>query len=136
MFINKRKVIWDQYLEMLTGVLRVLDRELATILDGWQDATEEADALGYFDRAEHITGLGFVACQAYMTATYGRRKIQKILPLPLVQSIAQDNAAFKSLIMQPITGSITMCVGTIIEAKSAVLERDIRDSELNRYDLS
>jgi hypothetical protein len=74
-------VLWDPDLDMLAEVLLVLDRQLETILDGWQDAAEEAEALGYFDRAEHTTGLGFVACQAYMTATYGHLKIQKSIAL-------------------------------------------------------
>jgi hypothetical protein len=78
MFMLKGGIVcWDPDLDMLAEVLLVLDRQLETILDGWQDAAEEAEALGYFDRVEHITGLGFVACQAYMTATYGYLNIPK-----------------------------------------------------------
>jgi hypothetical protein len=70
MFIIAGGVVADSDLDLLTELLTVIDRQLDVILDDWQDASE-ADEFGYFDRAEHITGLGFVACQAYMTATYG-----------------------------------------------------------------
>ena len=36
-----------------------------------------ADQFGYFDQAEHVIGLGFVACQAYLTANYGLLKVGK-----------------------------------------------------------
>ena len=39
--------------------------------------TEIADLLGYFDSMEHLTGLGFVTCQTYMTAVYGITKVDK-----------------------------------------------------------
>ncbi len=71
MFLCKGNVIvYDPDLEMLAEVLEVIDRQLATVFDGWDDA-EEAVQLGYLDRSEHITGFGFVACQTYLTATYG-----------------------------------------------------------------
>ena len=76
MYIIQEQSIFDPDLDMLTEVLAVFDRHLAAILEGWEDASE-ADSLGYFDRAEHITGLGFVACQAYLTATYGFANVKK-----------------------------------------------------------
>ena len=39
--------------------------------------TEIPDELGYFDSMEHLTGLGFVTCQTYITAVYGILKIDK-----------------------------------------------------------
>jgi len=37
--------------------------------------------LGYFDSAEHVTGLGFVTLQTYLTAVYGILKINKKIAL-------------------------------------------------------
>jgi hypothetical protein len=72
--------VFDPDLDLLAEVLGVIDGQLAVILGDWDvdaQAAEEAEAMGYFDRAEHITGLGFVAYQAYMTATYGYLRIAK-----------------------------------------------------------
>jgi hypothetical protein len=77
MFLIHEKSVWDPDLDMLAEVLAVIDAQLETVLQGWENASE-ADELGYFDRAEHITGLGFVACQAYLTATYGFVSMKKL----------------------------------------------------------
>jgi hypothetical protein len=68
--------VYDPDLDLLAELLLVIDRQLASIRSGCNDP-EEADALGYFDRGEHVTGLGFVACQAYMTATRGSLCLDK-----------------------------------------------------------
>ena len=75
-FIHQKSVI-DPDLDMLAELLAVIDAQLESVLRGWRDASE-ADELGYFDRAEHATGLGFVACQAYLTATYGFLNVKKV----------------------------------------------------------
>jgi hypothetical protein len=77
MFMIKGGIILcDPDLDVLAEVLLVLDRHIASII-GERETAEECDALGNFDRAEHIMGLGFVACQAYLTATHGFLNIQK-----------------------------------------------------------
>ncbi|MGA2706589.1 MAG: hypothetical protein ABSH35_36730 [Isosphaeraceae bacterium] len=76
MFLCKGNIVYDPDLDILAGVLEVIDRQLATVRDGCDDP-ELADQFGFFDRAEHIIGLGFVACQAYLTATYGFLNIDK-----------------------------------------------------------
>jgi hypothetical protein len=76
MFLIIENSVCDFGLDLLVEVLTVIDSQLDTILRGWSDAVE-ADEFGYFDRAEHIAGLGFVACQAYMTSTYGFISVEK-----------------------------------------------------------
>lgn len=78
-FVHDDSVV-DLDLDLLAELLDVIDRQLDTVTGGWRSA-EEADELGYFDRAEHITGFGFVACQAYITATYGFLKTPKLKAL-------------------------------------------------------
>jgi len=61
----------------LTGELvDIIDGKLADIIDQ-STSVDDPDAFGYFDSAEHLTGLGFVACQAYMTAVYGVLGVKK-----------------------------------------------------------
>jgi hypothetical protein len=76
MFIIIKNEICDYDLDLLSELLRVVDGHIERILGNWQDA-DMADELGYFDRTEHIAGLGFVACQAYLTATYGYLGVAK-----------------------------------------------------------
>jgi hypothetical protein len=82
MFVCKGNVVYDYDLNMLVDVLEVIDQQLAKVGDGWEDQ-ELADQFGVFNRAEHIVGLGFVACQAYLTATYGFLKVDKCKALDL-----------------------------------------------------
>jgi hypothetical protein len=66
----------DPDLDFLAEILQVLDRHIASITGEW-DTAAECEQFGNFERAEHIMGLGFVACQAYLTATYGFLNVQK-----------------------------------------------------------
>jgi hypothetical protein len=77
MFLICEEVVWDPDLDMLEEMLAVVDAQLESVQRDSEN-TSEADQLGYFDRAEHVTGLGFVACQAYLTATYGFLKLKKL----------------------------------------------------------
>ena len=65
MFLSRGQVVWDSDLDLLMEVLAVVDNHLIALEENWQDAGE-ADELGCFDRMEHMTDLGFVACQGYM----------------------------------------------------------------------
>ena len=66
----------DFDLDLLKQLIRIFDRHLDFIR---QKATQgdDLDSFGYFDSGEHITGLGFVACQTYMSSVYGYLRLEK-----------------------------------------------------------
>jgi hypothetical protein len=68
--------ILDYELEPLKNVVGIVDQHLARIIKESMEV-DDADSFGYFDNAEHITGLGFVACQTYMSSVCGNLKIDK-----------------------------------------------------------
>jgi len=79
MFLTQgNSVCWDPDLEMLAEFLAVVDGQLEIILRGLTNAAEAYEGYFDFDSAEHITGLGFVACQTYLTATYGFLNLKKL----------------------------------------------------------
>ena len=57
-------------------LLETLDAKLEAIVDEC-NAVDDPDAMGYFDSAEHVTGLGFVTLQTYLAAVYGILRINK-----------------------------------------------------------
>jgi len=63
--------IWDDDLNLLAELLVVIDKQLVSILGDWKNHPHPDTLHPRFDRAEHIMGIGFVACQAYVTATRG-----------------------------------------------------------------
>jgi hypothetical protein len=63
LYIGTAVVDFD--LDLLSDVLAPLDKHLEGILQA-SDKVFDADQLGYYDRAEHVAGLGFVACQTYL----------------------------------------------------------------------
>jgi hypothetical protein len=66
----------DYELSLLREIVLFIDQHLSQIIHNSMQV-EDADSFGYFDSAEHITGLGFVACQTYMSAVYGLMGIEK-----------------------------------------------------------
>lgn len=80
MLLSRGQVAWDPDLDLLVEVLAVVDNHLAALGAKWQDASE-ADELGYFDRMEHMTGLGFVACQCYLVSIRGHLSCPKSMAL-------------------------------------------------------
>jgi hypothetical protein len=66
----------DYGLSLLREIVHIIDQQLDKIS---YNATQvdDADSFGYFDSAEHIIGLGFVACQTYMSSVYGYLRIDK-----------------------------------------------------------
>jgi hypothetical protein len=70
----------DYDLDLLRTLIRIIDQHLNEICKIAKQASDP-DSFGYFDDAEHITGLGFVACQTYLSSVYGRLKIDKRLAL-------------------------------------------------------
>ena len=61
---------------MARELIELLDNRLSKLAKDSTE-TEIAYELGYFDSMEHLTGLGFVACQTFMAAIYGISKIDK-----------------------------------------------------------
>jgi hypothetical protein len=68
--------ILDYDLNLLRNLIHIIDQHLDHICKEAMHV-EDADSLGYFDNAEHITGLGFVACQTYLSSVCGYLKIDK-----------------------------------------------------------
>jgi hypothetical protein len=75
LFIDGKVVDYD--LDLLVDVLEVLGKHLVLILQHSAVDPELADQFGDFDRAEHVTGLAFAACQTYLTATCGHVGVSK-----------------------------------------------------------
>ena len=64
-------LLWfEGELETLLSLVGSLDLQLHEVVRKSLDC-EDADQFGYFDVAEHITGLGFVACQTYIATVCG-----------------------------------------------------------------
>lgn len=66
----------DFDLGFLQDVARLVDGRLEILVRETQ-GSPDPDSFGYYEEIEYITGFGFVACQTYITATCGRRKIKK-----------------------------------------------------------
>jgi len=66
--------------DLIGELVETIDKKLAEIIDR-ANSVEDPDSLSYFDSAEHLTGLGFVACQAYMTAVYGVLRVEQLKAL-------------------------------------------------------
>src|SRR3954468_11933487 len=69
MYIVTQNGIFDHDLDLLSQLLAVVDQQFDKFEDEFQ-WSEEADAFGAYDWAEHIAGIGFAACQTYIAATY------------------------------------------------------------------
>lgn len=61
---------------MARELIELIDNRLSKLAKDSTE-TEIVYELGYFDSMEHLTGLGFVACQTFMAAIYGISKIDK-----------------------------------------------------------
>ena len=61
---------FDDDLALLIEVLQLLDMQLTKIADQGDDPDRD-DFSNLWERAEHVIGLGFVACQTYMAARSG-----------------------------------------------------------------
>ena len=70
----------DYDLQLLDTVLSHLDSEVARLMNESR-VTEMGYELGYFDRCEFLSGLGFVACQWYMKAIIQRHGPEERTPL-------------------------------------------------------
>lgn len=66
----------DFDLDLLQQLVHIIDQHLELLAQESFDA-DDPDSFGYFDRMEHLTGLGFVACQTYMSSICGSLRIEK-----------------------------------------------------------
>lgn len=73
---NMRTLWIEAELGKLAKLVLAIDEHLSDICAKSVEE-EEADSLGYFDSAEHATGLGLVACQTYMATVYGTLGMEK-----------------------------------------------------------
>lgn len=89
MFLTHFNQIIDYDLDLFVRISDMLDAEVER---NYQEASTcpDPDAFGIFDRMEHITGLGFVACQTYLASTYGFLNIEKDFALTLAPYTAQN----------------------------------------------
>jgi hypothetical protein len=69
MFIIHGYEVIDLDLDLLVEIIKVVDRQIA-VIEGQISHASDPDSDGHFDRVEAIVGLGFVACQQYINATY------------------------------------------------------------------
>ena len=69
-------IIWKYDLELLRDTLSMIDLQLEKLHRACHN-DEMADQLGYFDRGEYVIGLGFVACQQFITSTLGRNAFER-----------------------------------------------------------
>lgn len=77
-----RHLFIEPELAVLLELLRLLDRELDSICRKAMTSADP-DSFGYFDVAEHVTGLAFVLCQTYMATVYGALAVEKRTALSL-----------------------------------------------------
>jgi len=75
-------MILDPDLPLLEGVAVFLDAQLNQMQEEAR-RTGDPDANGVFDRLEHVTGLGFAACQNYIASCAGRSRVSKQRALEL-----------------------------------------------------
>lgn len=75
-FVQEVLVILDLELPLLDEVVGLLDRQLDRIQEE-AHRVADPDAFGMFDRLEHVTGLGFAACQNYIASWAGRSGVSK-----------------------------------------------------------
>jgi hypothetical protein len=77
MFLTSgNKVVADFDLDFVSGLFRLIDTRLDK-LDADAEQSPDPDSYGVFDAFEATTGLGFVAAQQYLVATYGFLKIRR-----------------------------------------------------------
>ena len=80
MILTDGAKVWDLDLDDLEKHLSLVDAQLERLAaDG--RASGDPDGFGVFDDIDSLLGLGFVACQRYLTATCGWMKIPKHVAL-------------------------------------------------------
>ena len=77
-------------LELLKELVQLIDRQIENICQ-LCSGVNDPDSLGYFDSAEHVTGLGFVACQTFMSSVCGNLGVSKGNALAIGPSHSSGN---------------------------------------------
>lgn len=72
----------DFDLSFLRELMGFLDSKLAELAEE-ADRSDDPDMLGLYERMEYVYGLGFAACQQYLTAKIGRDRAQRKLAISL-----------------------------------------------------
>ncbi len=70
------EIFIDFDLDFLKDTLAVVDAYLAR-LEYESSQCDDPDGFGVFDRIEHMAGMGFAACQRYLTAVCGACSVAK-----------------------------------------------------------
>ena len=77
-------------LELLKELVQLIDQQIEKICQLCSEV-DDPDSFGYFDRAEHVTGLGFVACQTFMSSVCGNLGVSKTKALAIGPSHSSGN---------------------------------------------
>ncbi len=77
-----RQLWFDSEITIIDSLVTVIDERLSDIREIAVNA-ESADELGYYDAAEHATGLGLVACQTIIAIVCGGLGVEKSTALAL-----------------------------------------------------
>ena len=77
-------------LELLKELVQLIDQQIGKICQLCSEV-DDPDSLGYFDRAEHVTGLGFVACQTFISSVLGNLGVSKRVALAIGPSHSGGN---------------------------------------------
>jgi hypothetical protein len=94
MFLVSTDGVLDFDLDLLTELLAAIDYQLDRI-ELQSEQFPDQDSAGHFDRMEGLVGLGFVACQQYIHATYaqlGAGSKAKALQSPPIHSCGRPVA--------------------------------------------
>lgn len=82
MYLKLEDGIFDEELTFLADMLSVLDSRL-DVIDRAVELSSDPDSMGLFDQLEFVAGMGFVACQWYMSSTFGPLGVSKRAALQL-----------------------------------------------------
>jgi len=85
-----KNVLIHYDLELLKELVQLMDQQIEKICQLCSEV-DDPDSLGYFDRAEHVTGLGFVACQTFISSVCGNLGIGKGNALAIGPSHSSGN---------------------------------------------
>ena len=81
-------------LELLKELVQLIDQQIEKICQ-LCSKVDDPDSFGYFDSAEHVTGLGFVACQTFMSSVWGNLGVSKRNALAIGPSHSSGNTKAK-----------------------------------------
>jgi hypothetical protein len=113
----------DYDLELLRELTNLLDARLEA-LDQQIQRCPDPDAFGLFDTAEGVCGLGFAACQQYLTATASGLGLEKSMALPC-GPVHSCGDTIVSIVNHSVANSaVGVCCRTTTLAGCTALSRD------------